>query len=306
MNYPTQFKSYLQGKDFSESTQTTYARNVNLFFNRTEVEEIQTTKADILSYLEYLKNTRGQQNHSRKIHLQALQLYFTCLYQNEIIAKNPCLFLKIRGAKPKTLHRTFTAEQLSQIFDNYYTYYIENPEKSTLSKQRNAAILSVLLHQGTTTREIDSIQKEDLDLIKATIKIRGGKRSNGRSISLKAEQIGLLMHYIQNIRPQLINLSAIENNKLFLPLPEHLNQKTKTDNLMNTFRDLTKQVKVIEPSFTNFKQSRASVITIWLKMLGLRKTQYLAGHRSINSTENYLANNVEELTNNIKTLHPYV
>ena len=119
MNYPTQFKSYLQGKDFSESTQTTYARNVNLFFNRTEVEEIQTTKADILSYLEYLKNTRGQQNHSRKIHLQALQLYFTCLYQNEIIAKNPCLFLKIRGAKPKTLHRTFTAEQLSQIFDWY-------------------------------------------------------------------------------------------------------------------------------------------------------------------------------------------
>jgi integrase/recombinase XerD len=74
---------------------------------------------------------------------------------------------------------------------------------------------------------------------------------------------------------------------------------------MNTFRDLTKQVKTIEPSFTNFKQTRASVITIWLKTVGLRKTQYFAGHRSISSTEDYQSNNLDSLTNDIKKIHPY-
>ena len=174
-----------------------------------------------------------------------------------------------------------------------------------LSKQRNAAMLSILLHQGITTSEINTIQLEDLDLIKATIKIRGARRSNSRTIPLKAEQIGILIHYLQNVRPQLLQLSAIENNKFFLPLPQKKNQPTITDNLANTFRYLVKQVRIIEPSFTNFKQTRASAITLWLKTVGLRKTQYLAGHRNINSTEEYLPNNIEELTNDIKKLHPY-
>jgi site-specific recombinase XerD len=305
MNYSTQFKAYLQGKDFSESTQSTYSRNVGLFLKWTPTEEIQTTKSDILNYLKYLKEVRKQQNHSRKIHLQALKLYFTCLYKNEFISKNPCLLLKIRGTKRKALHRTFTAEQLTQIVDNYYTHYIQNQIEPSLSKQRNVSILSILINQGTTTREVDTIQIEDLDLIKATLKIRGGRRSNNRAIPLKAEQIGMLMYYTQNTRKQLINLSAIESNKLFLPLPEHFNKPTTTDNLMNTFRDLTKQVKTIEPSFTNFKQTRASVITIWLKTVGLRKTQYFAGHRSISSTEDYQLNNLDSLTDDIKKIHPY-
>lgn len=315
MNYPTEFMHYLQQKGYSQSTIKGYCFNVFTFFKRTQLEEIRVTKADVLNYLAYLKNKRQQQNHSRRCHLQPLNLYFTFLQQQNIITKNPCSLLKLRGVKRKTLHKTFTAEQLTQIFDNYYTHFVQNHDESKiqhhnrlfakLSKQRNAAMLSILLHQGTTTKEIDLIELQDIDLIKATIKIRGARRSNSRTIALKAEQIGILMYYLQNVRPQLIERSAIENNKLFLPLPQKKNQATITDNLMNTFRDLTKQVQQIEPSFTNFKQTRASAITLWLKTVGLRKTQYLAGHRNINSTENYLPNNIEELSNDIKKLHPY-
>jgi len=315
MKYQTEFNKHLQQKGYSKLTIKGYSFNVFTFFKRTQLEEIQTKKADVLKYLAYLKNKRKQQNHSRRMHLQPLNLYFTFLQEQNIITQNPCSLLKLRGAKRKTLHKTFTAEQLSQIFDNYYTHFVQNHDESKiqhhnrlfakLSKQRNAAMLSILLHQGTTTSEINTIEIQDLDLIKATIKIRGARRSNSRTIQLKAEQIGILMYYLQNIRPQLIELSAIENNKLFLPLPQKKNQPTITDNLANTFRYLVKQVRVIEPSFTNFKQTRASTITLWLKTVGLRKTQYLAGHRNINSTEEYLPNNLENLSNDIKKLHPY-
>ena len=72
-----------------------------------------------------------------------------------------------------------------------------------------------------------------------------------------------------------------------------------------TICTLIKQVKSIDSNFTGFQQVRASVITSWLKTYGLRRTQYLAGHYQIISTEAYQANNLDELTNEINNLHPF-
>lgn len=309
------FTEYLQKKDLALSSIIRYRSDVEQFFKRAKKEAIQITKKDILKHLEYLKKRRRLENVSRKMHLIGLNHYFTFLYENEAINENPCLLLKIRGTKKKTLYKIFSLEQLEQLYDNYYQHFVRNYDDShikahnrihaKISRERNAAILSLLIHQGTTTKELDTLLLEDIDLIKASVKIRGGKKSNKRIIPLKAEQIGLLMHYTQNIRPQLVEYSTIESEKLFLPLPQYSKKNTTKDNVMHIFKLLTKQVKSIEPTFLNFKQIRASVITLWLKTLGLRKAQYLAGHRYISSTENYLANDLEGLTNDIAKLHPY-
>jgi len=314
-NLQAEFTAYLQRKDLAESSITHYQSYAELFLKWVKKEAEQVTKADILKHLEYLKKRKRQQNITRRNHLLAINHYFTFLYEQEEVTENPCLLLKIRGTQKKSLYKIFTAEQLEQLYDSYYQLYVRNYDdshmpknqrkQSALSKERNAAILSLLLNQGTTTKELDTLLIQDLDLIKATVKIRGGKKSNERILPLKAEQIGLLMHYTQNLRPQLAEYSTIESNKLFLPLPEFSRQTTDKDNLMHVFKPLTKQLKSIEPNFLNFKQTRASVITLWLKTVGLRKTQYLAGHRYISSTERYLPNNLEGLTNDIAKLHPY-
>jgi len=309
------FTEYLQKKNLALSSIIRYRTDVEKFFNRTQKEAIQVTKADILKHLEYLKKRKKQQNVTRKMHLISLNHYFTFLYEREEITENPCLFLKMRGTKKKTIYKTFTAERLAELFDNYYHHFIKNYDDShikphnryyaSLSRERNAAILSFLVYQGTTTKELDTLLLQDLDLIKATVKIRGGKKSNSRNLPLKAEQIGLLMHYLQNIRPQLVEYSTIESEKVFLPLPQYSKKNTDKENLMHLFKRFRDQVRSIEPHFINFKQIRASVITHWLKTEGLRKTQYLAGHRYISSTERYQANNIESLTNDIAKLHPY-
>lgn len=139
----------------------------------------------------------------------------------------------------------------------------------------------------------------------ATLKIKGGRKSNARTIPLQATQIGVLMHYLQNIRPQLAEYHKTESEQLFLTLPEYSKRKTDSVNLMHVFKPLTKQLKEIDKNFLNFKQLRASVITNWLKVHGLRKTQNLAGHRYISSTEKYKANDLEELINDIDKLHPF-
>ncbi len=315
MNYKDEFTYYLQSRNQSATTIKIYSNQVADFFSHSpKQEENQITKTDILNYLEYLKKQRKVENVTRKMHLTGLNHYFTFLYQQETISENPCSLLKIRGANQISLYKIFTAEQLAQLFDNYYHILVKNYDdshippnrlhQSQMGKARNAAILSLLLYQGVTTAEIDRLLIQDIDLTKASVKIRGGKRSNPRNLNLKAEQIGLLINYQNEIRPHFLTDETAESEKLFLPYPTG-NRKTNPESLIHLFKPLSKQVKKIEPNFHNFKQVRASVITHWLKIHGLRKTQYMAGHRYIRGTEHYLKNNLETLTNDISKHHPF-
>jgi site-specific recombinase XerD len=179
-------------------------------------------------------------------------------------------------------------------------------QKTALSNQRNALIVSILICQGATTREIERIGLNDMDLIKATLKIQAGRHSNERVLPLRATQIGLLMHYLQTVRPQLLEyqVSQCNNDKLFLSLLNGSRKKTG-GSLDNIFITLARQVKTIDNQFQNFKQVRASVISLWIKTLGLRKAQYMAGHRYISSTESYQTNNLDGLIDDINKLHPF-
>ena len=310
-----EFNSYLQSKNLAPSSIAHYVNELALFLAWIDKEETQVTKPDVLKYLEYLKNKRNLQNISRSRILNALNHYFTFLLKNEQISANPCAFLKIRGTGQKTLVRTYTTEELQALYDNFYSFYVRSYDDShipknqqkqaSLSKLRNAVILNILIHQGTTTAEINTLQLADLDLMNATLKIRGGRKSNERTLTLEATQIGVLMYYLQTIRPQLAEYHETESENLFLTLPETSKRKTTSANLMHVFKPLTKHVQTLDKHFLNFQQLRASVITNWLKVHGLRKTQIMAGHRYISSTEKYQANDLESLINDIEKLHPF-
>ncbi|MBS9464409.1 hypothetical protein KIM67_18475, partial [Flagellimonas sp. 389] len=56
----------------------------------------------------------------------------------------------------------------------------------------------------------------------------------------------------------------------------------------------------------SLKQMRASVITGWLKVYNLREVQYMAGHRYVSSTENYLINDLEDLQEEVNKYHPII
>jgi len=310
-----EFTDYLQSKNLANATQSIYLRYVNGFLDWHKKEITNCTKKDILNYLAHLKNKKQHENITRRNTLLAINNYFTFLLKTEAVTKNPTTFLKIRGANKKKLYNIFTHEELTQLADDYNHNFVRNyndnhipknqRKQSFLSKERNYLMLSLLLNQGLTTRELQKINVEDLDLIKATVKITGAKKSNERNIPLNASQIGSLMHYTQNIRPQFFEFYNIESNQLFLALPEAGRTQTQSTDLMGVIKNLTKQVKTLESSFLNFKQIRASVITHWIKTTGLRKAQYFAGHKYISSTENYLPNDLQSLTQDITKFNPF-
>lgn len=309
------FIKYLQKKGLTQSTQQAYLRNANNFFDWYKCEAIATEKKDILKYLEYLKNNKKQQNITRKNSLIALHHYFEFLRETQQISANPTNLLKIRGTKKKQLYNIFTADELTQLADDYYNNFVKNfdynhipknqRQNSHLTRNRNYLMLTFLVYQGLHTNELQEISIEDIDYLKATVKIKGSKKTNERKLILRPEQIGFLMHYLQNIRPQFLENYNIENNNLFLSLPEVSKTKTEQTKLMLTLKTLTKQTKTLSGTFTSFKQIRASVITNWIKTAGLRKAQFFAGHRYISTTENYLPNDLEQLTDEIEKFNPF-
>jgi len=310
------FISYLQGKNLAPSSIEHYVRELGLFLAWVGKQEVQITKPDVLKYLEYLKDKRSLQNISRARVLSTLNHYFTFLITVQNIDQNPCAFIKIRGTKKQNLYRIYTPEELQTIYDNYYhsfvreydhSYIPENQRhQAALSKQRNAVILSLLVNQGATTKQIDTLLLGDLDLMSATVMLRGSRTGKDRTLPLNATQIGVLMHYLQNIRPQLLTFhSNVSNEQLFLPLPVSGRSSTNSDSIMSVFKQLVKQLKTLDQHFVNFNQIRASVITHWIATHGLRKAQQMAGHRQISTTENYLVNDLQNLTNEINKLHPF-
>jgi site-specific recombinase XerD len=315
------FINYLESKNHSKTTQKAYCRNVNLFLEWYKKEPINCTKKDILKYLEHLQNKKQQENITRRNALIAINHYFTFLHKNEEVTSNPTALLKIRGTHKRQLYKIYTAEELTQLYDNYYHTFIRNFEdlcfasriggipanqrqQTLLSRQRNYIMLGLLVYQGLATNELQKITVNDIDTNKGTIKISSSKKSNERTLILKASQIGSMINYIENIRPKFFTFCE-ERESLFFALPESSKQKTNATNLMHTFKPLTKQVKSIDKNLLNFKQIRASVITQWLKIEGLRKTQYYAGHRYISSTEKYLPNQIDGLIDDIAKFNPF-
>jgi site-specific recombinase XerD len=319
MNNQNEFINYLQSRSLAQSSINGYVKNIEQFLTWYITEQgegyerssdpINCAKKDILNYLSFLKENTNQQNVTRRFSCTALNHYFTALIQAGISNNNPVAFIKIRGTNRKQLYRIYTPDELTQLADNFYSVFIlgfddsymlhpSKKYKSLLSRHRNYTMLTFLLYQGLPTHELPLISINDIDLAKARLTLNNG--STKRTLPIQATQIGTLMHYLNNIRPQFLDYCG-QTDKLFFSLCPYQYDKSFSKPL----RKLTKQVKSIDSNFVNFLQTRTSVITHWIQTEGLRKAQYLAGHKNINSTEEYLPNDLNNLINDIQKFNPF-
>ena len=304
MDNKQDFIKYMESKNHAKTTQAAYLKSVELFMKWYKKEPINCAKKDILNFLSHLKDSTKQQNMSRRNICIALNHYFTALLQKGMMSNNPVALIKIRGANKKRLYKIYTPDELIQLADNFYVVYVSGfddgylrkPQKqaSFLSRHRNYAMFTFLLFQGLPTAELPQIELNDINLNKARLTL------NNRTLPIQAAQMGTLIDYIKNIRPLFVDICG-ETEKLFFSLSAEQYDKT----FCKPLKTLTKQIKTIDGNFVNFTQIRTSVITHWIQTEGLRKAQYLAGHKNITTTEKYLPNDLNSLMNDIQKFNPF-
>lgn len=306
------FKQHLESQGKTKSTIKHYNSYILDFISwldadNTEVENV--TAKEVLAYLSYLQK-KGQENKTRNIRLNVIKQYINWQIEQGHRDDNPVSHLKIRGSKRKKLYQILSKQELEQLYTEYKIPTSEHKKSKCnwfgtyqLSRQRNKAVLSLLIHQGLTTPEIERLCINDLRLKEGQIYISGSRKSNERILELKSVQIIELMEYQYTTRSELLKYhDNKETPRLFLSVPTAGQQKSNDS--LQIWKSLTRELKEQNSKFVNFKQMRTSVITHWLKQYNLRQVQHMAGHRYVSSTEAYLVNQTEDLQKDIDSFHP--
>ncbi len=304
------FKQYLELQGKSKSTvnhYNTYALDFISWLDKDTTELENATAKEVLAYLNHLQK-KGLENSTRSIRLNVIKRLFKWQLLEQHRADNPIAHLKIRGAKQTKLHPILDKVQLEQLYNSYGVPTGDDPKSKKnwfrnyrLSKTRNKVILSLLIHQGLTTPEIERLVLNDLKLKQGEIYITSSRKSQERTLELKSHQIMELMEYQYTTRTELLKLQEEQTDKFFLSTPTL--GKLKANSSLQVWKSISKELKTENSHFINFKQVRASVITHWLKQHNLRQVQYMAGHKYVSSTESYLVNHTEDLLQEIDKFH---
>lgn len=305
-DYLEQFKEYFIIKGYSTKSIQSISKNIEYFLNwiNTENIEVEETKYnDVVAYINYKRKT-GNKPKTLQLIITALNHFFNFLVAEHHLNENPASNVKIQGVKRKTLQEILTPNELETIYKSYNTKIIKQEKKNTppqinneLARKRNKIILGLLIYQGLKVEDLTKLQLQDLQLREGKIILHKSKRTEGRMLKLESHQIIDLLDYVNDTRKQILQTTNKVTTQVFISVGTSLN-------LANSIQKLVKIVKENNPKLKDIKQIRASVITNWLKVHNLRKTQYMAGHRYVSSTESYQVNNIDALHEDITKFHP--
>lgn len=300
------FKEWLLLKKYSPATIETTVKMVQYFSRWAQGENI--TELSEICYQDALMfiNKTSKYGASQKTianYLGHIRKYYQFLITEKEVKENPVAHIKVQGIKRKVYHDILSVEELHKLYNLYpVSILVEEGKilppqhKNILSRKRNKVILSLLIYQGLRVEEVAALNLHDLQLREGKITIHSQRRTAARNMKLESQQVYELMDYIHEIRPQFLPKNE-GSSKVFL-------QWNGGGNFYGITQSMLAQLRKINSRIKNFDQIRASVITAWLRQYDLRKVQYLAGHKYVSSTEEYKANNIDELESDITKYHP--
>lgn len=293
-----EFTNYLKSKSFTSKSIKGRLNAIRLFWKWLDLENQEAEEisySDLLLFMKY-KSQRGVTQRTIQNYINTIHHYFEHLIEEQRITKNPAEEIEVKGVKRKTLYYILEPNELQALHNQF--------PASKPNQIRNKAMLNLLVNQGLTTAELSRLEVEDINLTHGAIDIRGSVKSNGRTLKLESHQIMEFYQYIHEVRKVILETkpkrnyqSKVETYKLFIG-------DGGTEHFSNYITQLMIQVRKLYPNLINAKQIRASVITKWLRIYNLREVQYMAGHRYISSTENYLENEMEGLIDEVQQFHP--
>jgi integrase/recombinase XerD len=229
---------------------------------------------------------RGLLNQSIVTKINAVKVYFDYLVERKKIRQNVVKRIKIKQNKQKTLTETLSAQQLESIYQNFVNLPQWEHRTQTAKElhKRNIVLLGLLVYQGLTSGETAKLEAGHINLMEGKIYIPSTRKSNARTLKLQASQILPVKNYLDEYNPQ----------------PFLFPTKKQSDLICK----IIQQAKRINPEIRDSRQIRASVIMNWLKTNHLRQVQYMAGHRSIRSTEEYKNQDLSDLAKQLELFHP--
>lgn len=289
-------EEYLQ-QQYSDSTLKSNLYNIKRFRDYYPNRSETATYQDILHYISYLRKHYDLHPKTLRHCLYGVKLYFNYLLAIGKRKDHPCreLYLQDKIDKQVAVDRLYSRGQLLNFYKSYRS-------KESRLITRNKTILSLLIYQGLTVRELTQLNKKDVDLESGTITIvnkssKNTKSPKSRILPLQARQVLVLYHYIKEDREQLLSLFTKDSDTLFLSKQGRVLHPESINRIINENRDASDRIPPL--------RIRQSVIANLAKQTSnIRLVQEFAGHRSTTTTLQYQQTALEALAKSIENYHP--
>jgi integrase/recombinase XerD len=245
--------------------------------------------SDMLDFIKEVRKEGFSIDHESR-YVNAIRQLYASEIINGRMTTNPVGSIVIKGRVKRLPHNLLTPEQLQTIYHSY------TPQ--TDYQLRNKVILGLYINQGLMRTDINRLEIQDINLMKGTIRIRKNIKLSERTLPLAAYQVLILNDYISRVRPQLLKQSEYQKgDRLFFT---YANGQTMNECLRKLIEGLRKK----NTGLQTFSQIRSSVLSQWVKEKPIREAQYMAGHSSIVSTQQYQDVNLQDLQASLSEYHP--
>jgi integrase/recombinase XerD len=259
-----------------------------------EVERPEESKyKEVLNYIQK-ERSLGKKPATLMSYLAAIKVYYDYLVVTGTRNDHPCKHMRL---KDRIDHRVTVQDLLSS---NELELLMNQPvrviKRKPFTMLRDKVIMSLLIYQALTTRNVISIELKDVDLEQATIYIGPQNALNGRTLEIHPKQIMLINEYITEERPA---LNKMKSSKLILTRRYQEENGCSVHDVVKIYKPLFPD-RVVSPL-----SIRQSVIANLLKAgKDIRMVQVFAGHKSPMTTERYQQSGIEELTAAVMRYHP--
>ncbi len=282
------FEIYRQKSGYSEKSIRVQNSHINRFESWCINQNINLKEITYNQVLQFIdsERSRGILNQSIIREINSIRIYFDYLLESGNIQQNIIRRIKIRQSGQKVLSETLSTQQLENIYHNFLNLPEWEHRTKTAKElhKRNVVILGFLVYQGLTSGETAKLEINHINLAEGKIYVPSTRKSNARTLKLQANQILPIKTYIEEFKPK----------------PYLFPTKKQSDMICN----IVGQAKKHHPEIIDSRQIRTSVIMNWLKTNNIRQVQYMAGHKSIRSTEQYRSHDLTDLTKQLELFHP--
>ncbi len=134
---------------------------------------------------------RGWGAHTMVTHHKNLNSFFRWAVDNGLTATNPFELVE-KPRLPRTLPKSLSQEDALRLLEATNLLYLSAP----FSRQRNRAILAMLLFTGMRKSELFTLMNADVDLMYRVLHVRHGKGSSDRSIPITDRLLAILSDYV--------------------------------------------------------------------------------------------------------------
>jgi integrase/recombinase XerD len=282
------FNEYRYKNGYSEKSISVQNSHVNRLKNWCVNQNINLEEINYNQALQFIdsERQRGILNQTIIREINSIRIYFDYLRESGAVKQNIISRIKIRNTPKKAIAETLSPEQLENIYQSF-SNLPEWEHRTKTAKElhkRNVVILGLLFYQGLTSGETAKLETNHINLAEGKIYVPSTRKSNARTLKLQANQILSIKTYIEEFKP----------SPYLFPTKKHSDMICK----------IVEQAKKNHPEIIDSRQIRTSVIMTWLKTNNIRQVQYMAGHKSIRSTEQYRSQDLTDLVKQLELFHP--